>query len=1293
VYGNNTAAGTATADATYAGDSNHNSSTATQKTFTIDKASSSTVITCPSSVTYTGSALTPCSATATGVGSLSVSVSVVYGNNTNAGTATADATYAGDANHNGSAATQKTFTIGQAGSTTVVTCAAGPFTYTGSAQTPCSVSVTGAGALNLTPAPEYTDNINAGLVTASYTFTGDANHTGSSDSDTFTIGKADADIVVTPYSVTYDGSAHTATGSATGVLDEALSGLDLSGTTHTDAGLYNGDTWTFTDVTGNYNDATGTVDDSIAKADAIIDVTPYDVTYDANPHTATGTATGVNSESLSGLDLSGTTHTNAGTYNDTWTFTDSTGNYNDATGSVTDKIAKANAVIDVTPYDVTYDGNPHTATGTATGVNDEDLSSLLNLSGTTHTNAGLYTGDAWSFAGDDNYSAANGTVDDNIDKADATIDVTPYDVTYDGNEHTATGTATGVNGEDLSSLLDLSGTAHTDAGLYTGDSWSFAGNDNYNEANGTVDDNISKANAVISVNGFSGPYDGLAHGATGSVTGVESVPADLTSLLHLGTSFTNVPGGTANWTFDGNNNYNEASGSAAINIGKVNAHITVNGYSDIYDGAPHGATGSASGVEVIPADLSGLLHLGDSFTNVPGGTANWTFDGNGNYNAASGDVNIEISKADADISVTPYSVTYDANSHTSTGTAKGVLDEDLSGLDLSGTAHTNAGSFTDTWTFTDSTGNYNDDSGSVDNSIAKADAVCSVNGYSVTYDTAAHTATGSCLGVEGETLAGLDLSGTTHTAAGSYTDTWTFTDSTGNYEGQSSTVSDSIGKATPVITWANPADIVYNAGLSAAELNATASVPGSFVYTPANGTVLNAGMGQSLHVDFTPTDTANYNNASKNVSINVLKAASTTAVTCPASVTYNGSAQTPCSASVTGAGGLSQALTVSYLNNTNAGTATASASFAGDANHNSSSDSKTFTISAAPSTTVVTCPTNVTYNGSTQTPCSASVSGAGGLSQVLTVNYINNTNAGTATASASFAGDANHNSSSDSKNFTIDQAASTTTVTCPASVTYNGSAQTPCSALATGVGGLSQALTVSYVNNTNAGSATANASFAGDANHTGSNGTKNFTINKALPTLTVTGGSYLFDGNSHPATATAKGIGGVVIMGSFSFTYNGSATAPVNVGTYSVSASFTSSNPNYDNAVAINSATITIGAWMLKGFYAPVDMNGVFNTVKSGSTVPLKFEVFSGNTEFTDVGAIKSLTYGQIACVVSAPVDEIETTATGSTALRYDSTAGQFIYNWKTSGAAGTCLRVTLTTDDGSVLQAYFKLK
>ena len=58
-----------------------------------------------------------------------------------------------------------------------------------------------------------------------------------------TISKATAMATVTPYSVTYDGNTHTATGAATGIGGVALSasGFTLSGTTHTSAGAYASD--------------------------------------------------------------------------------------------------------------------------------------------------------------------------------------------------------------------------------------------------------------------------------------------------------------------------------------------------------------------------------------------------------------------------------------------------------------------------------------------------------------------------------------------------------------------------------------------------------------------------------------------------------------------------------------------------------------------------------------------------------------------------------------------------------------------------------------------------------------------------------------------------------------------------------------------------------------------------------------------------------------------------------------------------------------------------------------------
>lgn len=121
--------------------------------------------------------------------------------------------------------------------------------------------------------------------------------------------------------------------------------------------------------------------------------------------------------------------------------------------------------------------------------------------------------------------------------------------------------------------------------------------------------------------------------------------------------------------------------------------------------------------------------------------------------------------------------------------------------------------------------------------------------------------------------------------------------------------------------------------------------------------------------------------------------------------------------------------------------------------------------------------------------------------------------------------------------------------------------------------------------------------------------------------------------------------------------------------------------------------TYTVKAWTLKGFYQPVDMDNVLNTVKGGSTVPAKFEVFVGDTELTDPAMVSSIKFASTQCSLLVVQDAIETTATGSTSLRYDATAGQFIYNWKTPTGAGSCYKLTMTAQDGSSISANFKLK
>ena len=71
-------------------------------------------------------------------------------------------------------------------------------------------------------------------------------------------------------------------------------------------------------------------------------------------------------------------------------------------------------------------------------------------------------------------------------------------------------------------------------------------------------------------------------------------------------------------------------------------------------------------------------------------------------------------------------------------------------------------------------------------------------------------------------------------------------------------------KLLPHITWPEPSAISYGTALSAAQLNATASVPGIFVYTPSAGHVLAPGR-YTLSASFTPSDAEKYATAEASV--------------------------------------------------------------------------------------------------------------------------------------------------------------------------------------------------------------------------------------------------------------------------------------------------------------------------------------------------------------------------------------------------------------------------------------------
>jgi hypothetical protein len=206
-----------------------------------------------------------------------------------------------------------------------------------------------------------------------------------------------------------------------------------------------------------------------------------------------------------------------------------------------------------------------------------------------------------------------------------------------------------------------------------------------------------------------------------------------------------------------------------------------------------------------------------------------------------------------------------------------------------------------------------------------------------------------------------------------------------------------------------------------------------------------------------------------------------------------------------------------------------------------------------------------------------------------------------------------------------------------------------------------------------------------NAGNTASATVSNINIDKTNPTVALVGGpadggSYYFGSVPNAPTCNASdalsGLAGACQVSGYSNA----------VGTHTVTATATDKAGNVNTA----SRSYTVLAWTLKGFYAPVDM-GIINDVKGGATVPLKFEVFAGSTELTSTSVVSAFTQ-KIYCAAGAG-DAIEEYSTGNTELRYDTTSGQFIFNWKTPKAPGSCYRVTLTTNDGSSIYAEFRLK
>jgi hypothetical protein len=362
------------------------------------------------------------------------------------------------------------------------------------------------------------------------------------------------------------------------------------------------------------------------------------------------------------------------------------------------------------------------------------------------------------------------------------------------------------------------------------------------------------------------------------------------------------------------------------------------------------------------------------------------------YKADSISVPITVAKLAPTITLsnTGLDVVYDGNPHAVTATIAGVsggetIPDGALTITYNGSTAVplNAGTYTVVALYPGSASNYLPSSATTTLTIRKyTPQLVASGGGTYPYDGQPHPATGTATGLNGEVLTPVTVTypngdPNPPVNAGSYTVQVRY-DATTNYEAISTSVVITITAVTPAIAWAAPADIVYGTPLSATQLNATASVPGQFTYSPALGSLVAAGTAQPLQVTFVPDDLRNYVTTSKTVTINVAKATTTITWPAPAPLTYGvGLSATQLNATTTVPGTFTY--TPALGATLNAGTQTLSVAFTPDdtANYTSANATVSITIVKA-HTTIAWSPASLAYGtplGAAQLNATASVPG------------------------------------------------------------------------------------------------------------------------------------------------------------------------------------------------------------------------------------------------------------------------------------------------------------------------------
>ena len=405
----------------------------------------------------------------------------------------------------------------------------------------------------------------------------------------------------------------------------------------------------------------------------------------------------------------------------------------------------------------------------------------------------------------------------------------------------------------------------------------------YTNATATVSINVNQATPTITWSNPAAITYGTALSntqlnASGSVAGSLAYSSAAGTILSAGSGETLSVTLTPTDTVD----YTNATATVSINVNQATPTITWSTPADITYGTAlsatqRDATGSIAGTLAYSSAAGTILMRGSGETLSVTLTPSDTVD----YTNATATVSINVNQATPIITwSTPADITYGTALNSTQLDATGSVAGTLGYSAASGTVLSAGTGETLSVTLTPSdTVDYANATTTVSINVNQATPIITWSTPAdITYGTALSSmqldATCSVAG----TLAYSPAAATVLNAGAGETLSVTLTPSdTVDYTNATATVSINVNQATPIITWSTPADITYGTALSATQLDAIATVAGTFTYSPATGTVLGSGQ-YDLSLTFTPTDTRDFTNATATVPLTVDKASTATVV-------------------------------------------------------------------------------------------------------------------------------------------------------------------------------------------------------------------------------------------------------------------------------------------------------------------------------------------------------------------------------------------------------------------------------